>query len=86
MGNRNFDIAVLKCRIAYICQREHNSTPMDAATLESDGPFQAGRGLRGQYVYWIIMPMLKPETVVTHGIKTPAEYTRTTVPLCTSFL
>ena len=49
---------------------------MDAAPLKSDGPFQAGRGARGQYVCWITLPMPKPETVAAHGVKTPVEYIR----------
>ena len=49
---------------------------MDLIPLQADGPFQNGRGVRGQYVYWITMPMPKPETVATHGVKTPAEYSR----------
>ena len=32
--------------------------------------------MKGQYVYWIVMPMPKPETVVQHGVKTPRDFDR----------
>ena len=38
------------------------------------GPHQAGRGVVGQYVYWITMPHPTPETA--HRLKSPTDYTR----------
>lgn len=44
--------------------------------LSLDGPSQKGRGVKGQYVYWIVMPMPKPETVTQQGVKTPRDFDR----------
>ena len=41
------------------------------------GPSQRGRGVHGQYVYWICMQHPKPETVQRTGVKTPADFDRT---------
>ncbi len=46
-----------------------------APNLELRGPSQAGRGVQGQYVYWIVMPHLTPETLALTQVKTPAEFT-----------
>ena len=45
-----------------------------------DGPAQGqrGRGSRGQYVYWIVMPMPTPATVARTGVKTPRDFDRET--------
>jgi len=40
------------------------------------GPVQAGRGVQGQYVYWITMSQPKPETIEQLGVKVPADFTR----------
>ena len=42
------------------------------------GPPQRGRGVHGQYVYWICMQHPKPETVQRTGVKTPADFDRIT--------
>ena len=42
------------------------------------GPSQRGRGVHGQYVYWICMQHPKPETVQRTGVKTFADFDRTT--------
>ena len=42
------------------------------------GPSQRGRGVHGQYVYWICMQHPKPETVQRTGVKTPADFDRIT--------
>ena len=47
-----------------------------AANIESSGPVQRGREVKGQYVYWIAMPNPLPETVASRGVKTPMDYTR----------
>ena len=41
---------------------------------EPTGPSQRGRGVRGQYVYWIVMPMPSNETVVALGLKRPTHF------------
>ena len=46
------------------------------AAEESDGPNQIGRGLRGQYVYWICMVHPKPATVARHSVRLPGSLTR----------
>ena len=46
--------------------------------VELTGPSQRGRGVHGQYVYWICMQHPKPETVQRTGVKTPADFDRTT--------
>ena len=40
------------------------------------GPRQYGRGVHGQYVYWITMPYAKAATIATHNLKRPDEFTR----------
>ena len=40
------------------------------------GPRQYGRGVHGQYVYWITMPYPKAATIATHNLKRPDEFTR----------
>ena len=35
------------------------------------GPKQHGRGVHGQYVYWVTMPHPKPETITKHDVKCP---------------
>ena len=47
-----------------------------APPLEATGPPQTGRGVRGQYVYWITMPMPTPEMIAAHDIKKPTDFTR----------
>ena len=44
---------------------------------EPSGPPQSGRGVKGQYVYWVCMAHPKPETVESLGVKVPGDYTRT---------
>ena len=46
-----------------------------AANIESSGPLQRGRGVKGQYVYCITMPNPLPEIVASRGVKTPMDYT-----------
>ena len=46
--------------------------------VELTGPSQRGRGVHGQYVYWICMQHPKPETVQRTGVKTPADFDRIT--------
>ena len=38
---------------------------------EPSGPPQKGRGVHGQYAYWITMPYPKKATVAKRGLKTP---------------
>ena len=40
------------------------------------GPNQKGRGVHGQYVYWVTMPMPCDETVASLGLKRPTDFTR----------
>ena len=40
-----------------------------APAVEPAGPLQRGRGVKGQYVYWITMPNPLPETVASCGVK-----------------
>ena len=42
--------------------------------VELTGPSQRGRGVHGQYVYWICMQHPKPETVQRTGVKTLADF------------
>ena len=49
---------------------------LDANQLGVTAPLQQGRGVRGQYVYWITMPMPRAETVTEHGVKTPCDFDR----------
>ena len=46
------------------------------ADVRPNGPPQRGRGVNGQYVYWITMSHPTVETVQSLGVKTPAEFTR----------
>ena len=46
--------------------------------VELIGPSQRGRGVHGQYVYWICMLHPKPETVQRTGVKTFADFDRIT--------
>ena len=52
--------------------------PPAAAEGEPTGPPQQGRGVRGQYVYWIVFSHPKPETVERLGIKVPTDFDRKT--------
>lgn len=49
-----------------------------AAEGEPTGPPQQGRGVRGQYVYWIVFSHPKPETAERLGIKVPTDFDRKT--------
>ena len=49
---------------------------LDANQFGVTGPHQQGRGVRGQYVYWITLPMPKAETVTEHGVKTARDFDR----------
>ncbi len=40
------------------------------------GPKQFGRGVKGQYVYWITQPHPKPETIAKYDLKSPSDFTR----------
>ena len=42
------------------------------------GPNQAGRGVHGQYVYWIVMVQPTPEVIQSHNLKRPEDFTRET--------
>ena len=45
--------------------------------LPLSGPAQRGRGVPGQYVYWICMAHPTPETLAKKAdIKTPADFSR----------
>ena len=43
---------------------------------ELSGPPQTGRGVKGQYVYWITMSHPRSETVEAHGVKVPGDFDR----------
>ena len=43
--------------------------------LALEGPAQRGRGVPGQYVYWIVMAYPTPETVAQKAVKTPDDFT-----------
>ena len=43
---------------------------------EPSGPPQSGRGVQGQYVYWVCMSHPKQETVERLGVKVPGDFTR----------
>jgi hypothetical protein len=45
--------------------------------LPLEGPLQRGRGVRGHYVYWLVMPMPTAATVARTGVKTPRDFDRT---------
>ena len=47
-----------------------------AAQVNATGPLQHGRGVRGHYVYLIVMLMPRAETVATHRVKTPSDFSR----------
>ena len=49
------------------------ATPPEGTTT---GPLQKGRGVQGQYVYWITMARPKPETVAKLGICVPTNFDR----------
>ena len=36
---------------------------------------QRGRGIHGQYVYWIVMAFPTPETMAKRGVRTPDDFT-----------
>jgi len=40
------------------------------------GSKQYGRGVHGQYVYWVTMPYPKAETIAKHSLKSPDAFTR----------
>ena len=44
--------------------------------LTSTGPVQTGRGVKGQYVYWITMPMPSEAMIADHDLKKPSDFTR----------
>ena len=46
--------------------------------VELTGPSQEGRGVQGQYIYWICMQHPKPETVQRTGVKTLADFDKIT--------
>ena len=45
-----------------------------ATNLQLEGPSQRGRGVQGQYVYWICMAYPLPATVAAQGIKTSDDF------------
>ena len=49
---------------------------LDANQFGAAGPHQQGRGVRGEYVYWITVPIPKAETVTEHGVKTARDFDR----------
>ena len=49
------------------------ATPPDGTPT---GPLQKGRGVQGQYVYWITMAHPKPETVAKLGLRVPTDFDR----------
>ena len=49
--------------------------PTDTAGVLS-GPPQRGRGVQGQYVYWITMFHSKEETVRRLGLEVPTDFSR----------
>ena len=40
------------------------------------GPAQQGSGIKGQYVYWIVMVQPTPEVRASHGLKRPEDFSR----------
>ena len=40
------------------------------------GPKQYGRGVHGQYVYWVTMPYPKAETIAKHRLRSTDAFTR----------
>ena len=42
---------------------------LNGPELQASGPPQRGQGERGQYVYWIVMPQPRPDTIQQLGIK-----------------
>ena len=46
--------------------------------VELTGPSQRGRGVHGQYVYWICMQHPKSETIQRTGVKTLVDFVRIT--------
>ena len=48
----------------------------DPPNLESTQLLQHRRGNKGQYLYWMIMPHPRLETVAAHELKVPQEFTR----------
>ena len=52
------------------------SVPPPTTDGTPTGPNQKGRGVQGQYVYWITMSHPKPETVANLGIKVPSDFDR----------
>ena len=42
------------------------------------GPDQRGRGVRGQYVYWITMVQPEVSTIEAYSLKVPADFSRET--------
>ena len=44
--------------------------------LGLEGPPQFGRGVKGQYVYWIVMAQPTQEVVQRAGVKQPADFSR----------
>ena len=45
-----------------------------AIPLTLEGRAQGGRGVRGQYVYWIVMPYPTGEIVAQSGVQTPDDF------------
>ena len=45
-----------------------------AIPLTLEGPAQGGRGVHGQYVYWIVMPYPTEEIVAQSGVKIPDDF------------
>jgi hypothetical protein len=40
------------------------------------GPSQQGRGVHGQYVYWVTMAYPKPASIAKYGLRVPTAFTR----------
>jgi hypothetical protein len=49
----------------------------EAPALPLRGPPQRGDGVKGQYVYALIMPQPTPEVLERTGVKQPSDFDRT---------
>ena len=58
----------------------HQFPAMASASSADDarptGPAQEGRGVQGQYMYWVCVAHSKSETVQRLGLKVPSDFTR----------
>ena len=68
----------VKC--AFLSKAQAQLRPPCAHMADSEdgamGPPQRGRGVKGQYVYWVAMPHPTPETVQRLGLHVPGDFSR----------